>query len=162
MTGSLRSRALRLTLGAAALIASSMPAHAGDIAIEHAWSPTVASAARTRAVYMVIRNIGEAPRRIIGAKVDGFAMAHLHMSAVTDGVATMSRLDALDVPPRGSVAFAPGALHVMAMKPLSPPPPGAALSVTIEFANGELFTVEAEQKSMADGLKAMREHDHGS
>lgn len=137
-------------------------AEAGDIVIRQAWSPTVASMARTRAIYMAIENRGEAARRLVGAKVEGYAMAHLHLSAIVDGVTTMSRVDALDLPPGGAVVFAPGGLHVMAMKPMEAPEAGAALEVSISFENGETISVSAAQMSMSEGLRLMREQDDGS
>ncbi len=67
----------------------------------------------TSAAYMLIRNAGRQPDRLIEAHSDAAEVVETHISETQDGVTTMSRVESIDVPAMGSVELKPGGLHIM-------------------------------------------------
>nr|WP_256368242.1 copper chaperone PCu(A)C [Mangrovicoccus sp. HB161399] len=118
-------------------------AHAGDIAVTEARVALAPPGARTLAAYMVVANAGAAPRALAGVRAEGFAMAHLHHSMEKDGVAMMAAMDQIEIAPGGSVAFAPGGLHVMLMGPRKALAVGNEVVLTLIFADGAEIAVTA-------------------
>lgn len=103
------------------------------------------------AAYFSLENEGPTPRRLIGVRAEGYAMAHLHRSEESGDVATMSAVDVIDLAPGQRVVFAPGGLHVMLMHPASPQLDGATVQLTLVFANGDTQQVLAETRRMQHG-----------
>ena len=80
----------------------------------------------------------------------GAARAELHTSRMTgNGMATMDSLPSVRVPARGSVAFAPGAQHVMLFGLPASVAPGGTLPLTLRFADGS--AVRADARVIAAG-----------
>jgi hypothetical protein len=46
----------------------------------------------------------------------------------------------VDVPPHGSVSFAPGGYHLMCMAPAATLKPGTSVPMTLRFADGGTLT----------------------
>jgi copper(I)-binding protein len=67
------------------------------------------------AVYFTVHNDSSSAATISGAAVKGAKSAMIHRSAMTNGVASMDMVSQVTVPARGTLAFEPGGLHVMAM-----------------------------------------------
>ncbi|CAN0602503.1 unnamed protein product, partial [Ectocarpus sp. 12 AP-2014] len=117
---------------------------AGGITISDAYVPLAPKGVMAHAAYMEVTNTGEATRSMVGVTAPDYAMAHIHLSSETDGVATMVSMDQLDIKPGQTVALEPGGLHVMLMKPAAPLEPGGTVTLEVQFANGETMAVSAE------------------
>lgn len=106
--------ALALGVTAAAVPARAHEIKAGAILIEHPWARTTTAAQKNGAAYMIIRNGGEAPERLLGARSIEAESAGLHGTTITtDGVARMRSAEAVEIPPGGEVRLTPGGVHVM-------------------------------------------------
>ncbi|GLK78546.1 copper chaperone PCu(A)C [Methylopila turkensis] len=147
---------LKLTLRAAAAAACAAfalpaPAHefkSGSIEIDHPWSRATPSGARVAGGYLVIRNGGDAPDRLTGAKADVAGRVEIHEMTVKDGVMTMRPLpDGVEAPARGEVALKPGGLHLMLHELKRPLAQGEKFAGALTFEKaGEIkveFVVEA-------------------
>lgn len=118
-------------------------AHVGAIAVIHPSVPAVAASADSAAGYFVVKNTGEEPDRLIGVKAEFAGMAMLHASE-TDaaGVTRMAMLDGIDVPPGGTVTFAPGGMHVMFTGLSTPLVEGTMMPGTLVFEHAGEVPVE--------------------
>ena len=116
---------------------------AGDLAIDHPWTRAVGAAAPTAAGYMVIRNTGAAPDRLVSAETPRAARVEMHAMSVTDGIMRMRPIDGgIALPPGGEVRFAPGSLHLMLIGPQGGFEQGARVPVTLVFERAGRITVE--------------------
>lgn len=108
-----------LAIAAALLLATPALAHeinAGDLQIIHPHIPQPPASAKAAGGFMAIVNIGTEPERLIGIESDIAARSELHESRVdANGVGTMAHVEALDIPPGGTVSLEHGGLHIMFM-----------------------------------------------
>ena len=87
-----------------------------DIQVEDAWVRAVAGPNVTTAAYMTLRNVGNAPDRLSGARSEIARMTGLHRTTIDDsGLARMGEVDGLDLPAGGAAQLEPGGFHVMLM-----------------------------------------------
>jgi copper(I)-binding protein len=114
----------------------------------------------TTAAYMVLRNSGLAPDRLIGASCACAAMVMAHRSTVLDGVSRMSMERAVPVPAKGAVTFAPGGLHLMITGVKAPIAEGAKVPIVLEFEKAGKVTVTFVSSSTA-GMASQPRHPAG-
>lgn len=110
----------------------------GDLTIENASYRPPPGGVTTGAGYMTIRNAGDAPDRLVGASSPQTATIELHTHREVDGVMRMERVEAVDVPAKGSATFAPGGLHLMMFGFV---PAGEETPVTLRFEKAGEVTV---------------------
>lgn len=135
------------------------PAVAGSV-IEtvHPWArPTLPN--RPGVVYLGIRNSGDAPDRLTGARADGVGRIEIHKAAQTGTVMTMEPVEAVEIPAGGMAHLRPGGLHLM-MFGIDPPLKGGdTLDVTLIFEGaGEIDISVPVSKTM--GGPQHRDGDH--
>jgi hypothetical protein len=110
---------MRRLLLAGAIVAGLSPAVAahdytlGDLRIGHPWTRATAAAGAAGGGYMVIRNTGSAPDRLIRAESPAARAVELHTTIRDGEVMRMRPVADITVPPGGEVRLAPGGLHVM-------------------------------------------------
>jgi copper(I)-binding protein len=135
-------------LAAVAALLTGAGAHAGEagragaVVVADPWARASLVAGRPGAAYFTLRNESAAADRLVGVAADraGHAMAHA-TTVDAQGVARMEHLTALEIPPGGAVAFAPGGLHVMLMDLDAPLREGETLTLTLSFETGGETTV---------------------
>ena len=136
-------------------------AQAGDLTIEHPYARATVAVQKNGAAYMVIRNRGSEPDRLLGARTGEAQAAELHGTTVTaEGVARMRPAEAVEIPPGGEAKLAPGGLHVMLVGLGSPLVEGTSFPMTLVFERAG----EVEVKVMVEGLGGgggHGEHDGG-
>ncbi|WP_298496569.1 copper uptake system-associated protein [uncultured Maritimibacter sp.] len=103
----------------AVLAATTTPAFAhefkaGNIDIQHPYAYETAPTAMSAGGYLTLVNTGETPDRLLSVEA-GFDRVMLHQSSEKDGVATMTHVEAIDLPAGSTVELAPGGYHVMFM-----------------------------------------------
>ncbi len=69
------------------------------------------------AAFFVLTNNTDEPIRITSVTSPQFAAVEIHETTIEDGIARMRELDALVVPPSGSVTLERGGKHLMLMRP---------------------------------------------
>lgn len=130
---------------------------AGELAVENAMIPLAPPGVMAHAAYFKLSNNSDASRQLIGVSAEGYMMAHIHKTEVKDDIATMTSIDVLEIAPGQSVAFEPGGLHIMLMRPAAKLEEGANVNLTLEFADGETLPFSAEVMPMMGGT-----HGHDS
>jgi copper(I)-binding protein len=140
--------AAMLALSATAFAAAPAPP---DAQVAHAWIRWL-PAKLPAAGYAVIRNAGDEPLRLTGARSPDYGMVMLHHSRLAHGDSTMEMVDHLDIPAHGSVELSPGGYHLMLSQPMRTIKPGDRVKVTFEFAGGgELQTDFSVRPANASG-----------
>jgi len=87
-----------------------------DIQVEDAWVRPVAGPDVNTAAYMTLRNAGNAPDRLTGARSEIARMTGLHRTEIDEsGLARMGEVDGLVLPAGGTAQLEPGGFHVMLM-----------------------------------------------
>ena len=88
---------------------------AGTIAIDHPWSREAPEGAKVAAGYVVLRNAGSEPDRLLSATGEIAGRTEIHEMAVDDkGVMTMRPLaNGLEIPAGGEAELKPGGFHIM-------------------------------------------------
>ena len=108
-----------ITLAAALFLALPSFAHeitAGDLQIIHPHIPQPAASAKADGGFMAIVNNGAEADRLIGVESDIAMKVEVHESRVdANGVGTMTRVDAVEIPAGGTVNLEHGGYHVMFM-----------------------------------------------
>lgn len=147
---------------AAVLIGTAASAHEyriGEIEIVHPHMPAPPQGARTAAGYLEIRNLGTEADVLVGVEADFAKMSMLHLSKVdAAGVASMSHLEQLEIPPGATVTLEPGGYHVMFMGITGPVPEGQMMGATLTFEQAGPVEVEF----IVDGPGAVHDHDTGT
>ena len=137
---------------------------AGALEIDHPHAIETAPSAKTGAGYLVITNTGDTPDRLLEIRT-GFPRTEIHSTEIDDkGVASMRKIDGLDLAPGETVALEPGGMHVMFMGLDRPLEAGTMLDATLVFQNaGEVpitFMVEPRDGTMEMDHDAMGHIDH--
>ncbi len=92
--------------------------------------------------YAILRNDGDVPWVLIGARSPDYRQVMLHESTTRNGLSGMSMVERLPLPPHGVVRLAPGGYHLMLMQALHPVKPGDFVKVWLLFADGRALDVE--------------------
>ncbi len=110
------------------------------ILIEKAWLRAVPPGSQASAAYMLIRNRGDAPVKLTGAKASFAEMVRpmITIRKEVDGkkVIGMELVDFLEIPARGETLLEPGGDHLMFMNMTAAPAPGETVEVTLIFEPG--------------------------
>jgi hypothetical protein len=95
------------------------------------------------AAYMIIRNPGGTPDRLIKAESDAANIVELHTSEMKDGVMSMSQVEAIEAPANGEVTLEPGGFHVMLIDVTKELKVGDTVNLTLTFENAGEMDVQA-------------------
>ena len=134
-------------------------AGAGDLSVKNAWVRFAPPATKAHAGYMQLTNKGAADRYLVAAESPDYGRVELHISRVSDGIATMERLAQIEIGAGKTVEFKPRSLHLMLIEPKGQQEKGAEVPITLVFQNGERLPMTAVVK---DGKgKAMDHSGHG-
>jgi copper(I)-binding protein len=128
-------------------LASCAPAAAPSIAIESAWgrpSPTMPGAG---GLYMLIKNTGNAPDKLVSGKSAACGMVEVHeMVKKADGTMGMNLVsEPVVVPAGGQVELKVGSLHIMCLQMKEDQfKPGNKINLTLVFDKSGEKTVTAD------------------
>lgn len=113
---------------------------AGGITVSGGFTRAMLDAAKVGAGYMTIANTGSEADRLIGARSQLTPQVELHNMSVKGGMMSMTPVEGgLEVPAGGSVALAPGGLHIMFIGPNQQFREGECVELTLTFEKaGEL------------------------
>jgi periplasmic copper chaperone A len=132
------------------LLVGCAPAAAPSLSIENAWgrpSPTMPTAG---GMYMLIKNVGTAPDKLLSGKSPACGSIEVHkMVMKSDGTQGMDLVDKpLEIPAGGQLELKPGDLHIMCiMKKDDQFTIGAKIDLTLVFEKSGEKTVSAEIRS---------------
>jgi len=104
------------TLAVACLVTTCATAadyKAGSLTIIDPWSRATPKGAQTAIGYMMIKNNGSSPERLIGGSIDVADHFQLHAMKMEGDVAKMNELQSVEIMPGQTIEFKPGGSHVM-------------------------------------------------
>lgn len=138
--------AVCLTAFAAADLIHTAVAHevkAGDLTLEHPWTRATPTGAKVAGGFVVIRNTGSAPDRLVGGTADFAGKLEIHEMAMEGDVMKMRPVDGgLEIPAGGEVALKPGSFHIMFMGLKAGLAEGDAVKGTLVFEKAGAVEVE--------------------
>ncbi|MGI9386779.1 MAG: copper chaperone PCu(A)C [Methyloligellaceae bacterium] len=138
-----RGVARKIIAFTAALFLCSQAVAEDGLKISKPWVRLAPPNMKAHAAYFTLENTTGSNRFLVSVESGSYDRAELHMSRMTDGIATMSRVEQVDLAPRTSAAFEPSGLHVMLIGPKSPQVEGAKVPLMLLFRNGEKVSVDA-------------------
>jgi len=158
---------IRIPAAFAALLALSLPAAAhdysvGDIEIGHPWSRPTPPTARVAGGYVTLTNNGSEADRLIGVEPLDAQSAEIHRSVVQNGVASMRRMEAIEIAPGASVDFEAERLHFMFIEPDRPLRDGDRFPATLVFEKAGSIDVEFMVQMRASEPATEDHSGHGS
>jgi copper(I)-binding protein len=139
---------LASAVAALTLIAPTLTCHAaepvqvGSLEIEAPWARASVGTMRPSAAYMVIRNGGDEPERLLRVETPDAGHAELHATVTEGDMMRMRPAEGLEIPPGGELRLEPGGLHVMLMHLQQPLEEGASLPLTLVFERAGEVTIE--------------------
>lgn len=131
-----------------------------DVHVTGAWVRGVPPVMKMTAGYMTVMNHGRKTRALVGVSSPEYDKVEMHISRITDGVATMHEAKQIDLPAGGELSFAPGGMHLMLIGPKADTAGKREISLTLEFADGARIVLAAPVRKSAGGQ--MHDHNHGS
>ncbi|GLH36747.1 MULTISPECIES: copper chaperone PCu(A)C [Pseudomonas] len=130
---------------------------AGALEIAHPWSQELPPNAPTVAAYFIIHNTGKSADRLLSVDSKIAADAQLHEHVMQGDLMKMQQVPGVDIPPGGTVTFAPMAYHVMLLNlsDRSLLSDGKRFPMTLHFEKAGDVTVDvAVQKKPPESTQA--------
>lgn len=145
-------------------------APAAIINAEGATAYATAPGATNGAVFMTLHNPGAAADKLVGANTSVAASVEIHESATdANGVATMTKVDALEIPAGQQVSLKADGYHLMLMGLTAPLTEGTPFDITLDFEKNAPdvtlpVTVTAAGATASDATATMDHStmDHGT
>jgi copper(I)-binding protein len=147
----------RLLLAAPAALLLSFPAFAQhqhgsaqasagtpSIVVEKPWTRVTPEGARVAGGFMVLRNAGNEPDRLIGGSFPNAQRVEVHEMTTTLGIMRMRQVEGIVIPPGGTVELKPGGYHMMFMELDQPVRSGARLRGTLVFERAGAIDIDYE------------------
>jgi copper(I)-binding protein len=131
----------------------------GQITIDQPWTRATAPGAKVAGGYMMIRNKGGAPDRLIGASSPAAAKVELHVHSMEGGVMKMREAPAYEVPANGSFELKPGGAHLMFMDVKRAFKEGEKIPVKLKFEKAGEVSAEFQVGSLGQSA-APAAHKH--
>jgi hypothetical protein len=132
---------MRTTLAVAILLFAAAPAWA-QVSIDKPWARATPPAATVAAGYLVIRNQGAAPDRLVSVSSPVAERVELHVHIREGEVVKMRQVEEFRVPAHGSYELKPGGAHLMFVNIKRPFKEGEKVAATLKFAQAGDVAVE--------------------
>ncbi len=102
------------------------------------------------AAFMTIENNSETDNALVAASSPAAKKVELHQHTHSDGMMRMRQVERIETPAQASAALEPGGYHMMLIGIQPELREQETIEFSLEFANGEMLTVNAEVRSMLD------------
>ena len=124
---------MRLLTGAL-LCLSFLPATAwAQVDIESAWARATPPGAKIGAGYLIVRNRGDAPDRLVSASSPAAARVETHVTQRDGEIMRMREVKGYEIPANGRFELKPGGPHLMFVDVKKPFAEGDVVPVTLRF-----------------------------
>ncbi len=144
-------------------------APAPTMTAEGATAYATAPGATNGAVFMTLHNQQAQADKLIGASTLSAVSVEIHESATdANGVATMTKVDAIEIPAGQQVSLKPDGYHLMLMGLTAPLTEGTPFNITLDFENAADVTLSVSVTApgaTASDATATMDHstmDHGT
>lgn len=153
------SIAIALTLAAATTSTLADDYKVGALEIDHPWARATPKGAKTAAGYMVIKNTGTTPDRLVGGSLAVAGSVEVHQMTMQGGVMKMRPVaGGLEIKPGETLELKPESYHVMFMDLKAPLMKGQPVKGTLSFEKAG--SVDVEYAVEAIGAKGAGRMDH--
>ena len=147
------------------ILAASALAHEyklGNLEIIHPHARATPPGAPVSGGFMVIKNTGTEPDRLIGGSADFSETFQVHEMKMDGDVMKMREIEGgLEIPAGGEVELVPGGYHVMFIGLKEPMVEGNKHKVTLTFEKAGSIEVEFDVENIAMGIKQGKMDGHG-
>ena len=154
MTDITRRAALGALGGFLVLPAAAQPS---PVRVEQPWT-RAAGAGATGAGFMVLRNAGSAPDRLVSARSPAARTVEIHTSYREGDVMRMRPVQGIDLPAGQAVTLAPGGFHIMLIGLAAATRQGEQVPLTLVFEKAGEITVQLAVQ--AAGARGPGGHSH--
>lgn len=130
---------------------ATMAALAGQnsVTVEHAWARATPKMAVTGGGYLTMTNRGPGEDRLLNVTSPVAEKIQFHSMAIDNGVAKMTQLLAVELPPGVPVAFRPGGIHMMLLGLKHQLKEGETVPLTLTFEKADAVEVDARVLGIA-------------
>ena len=131
----------RLLLSLPLILLLPIAAGASDLKVANAWA-SLPEPWENSSAYFVIQSKSSKTRTLVGASCSGCEYIEILRAVLKDGVMDSEKLDRMDIPAGGAVAFVPRGLYLnlVGLESLAA---GETIAIELEFADGEKLEIEA-------------------
>lgn len=119
-----------------------------QVEIVTAWARATPPGASVAAGYMVVRNNGASPDRLIAVASPAAARVETHITVRDGSVSRMREVKGYDVPPAGSLELKPGGAHLMFVDIKGPFKEGDSVPATLRFQRAGEVKVRFQVQGM--------------
>ena len=127
--------------------------------LEDAWVRALPPTQANTAAYVTVRNPGSEALLITGGSAALASRVELHDTVEVDGMLRMRQQESVTVPAGGSLAFAPGGLHLMLLELERMPAAGEVLQLCLDI-DGEPVCTDAETRRAPASTGKDHQHHH--
>ncbi len=114
----------------------------GSIQIEQPWARATPSGAQVGGGYMLIKNEGSSPDRLVSATAEIAGRVEIHQMSMNNGIMTMRPLEnGVEIPAKATVALTPNSYHFMFLDLKQPLAEGKSFSGTMTFEKAGTINV---------------------
>jgi copper(I)-binding protein len=138
--------------GLAVTAATAADYKADSLDISDPWSRATPKGASVAAGYMMIKNNGSTPDRLVSGSSNVASKFELHEMKMKNGVAKMRPVkDGLEIKPGETVELKPGSFHVMFVGLKKPLSAGDHFKATLVFEKAGTVNVDYDVRAMGSG-----------
>jgi copper(I)-binding protein len=145
----LRRLALAALVAILALPAFALDYKLGAIEIGHPWSRATPPTAESGGGYLVLKNTGTTPDRLIAVKSPAADRVEIHEMKMDGNIMRMREVEkGIEIPPGATVELKPGGFHVMFMGLKAPFAKEAKVPLTLVFEKAGSIDVDLMVQAM--------------
>lgn len=160
----LTRRLVLIAATALAVSAGAAVAHkyrSANLEIEHPWSRATSKTAKVGAGYVIIKNNGSEPDKLLAATSEISEKTELHETVIKDNIASMRALPTgVTIPAKGSVEFGPGGMHIMFVGLKRALKEGEFFKGTLTFEKAGAIDVRFAIEEKEPAGKSHQHHNH--
>lgn len=133
----------------------------GDIEILHPWSRPTPPNAQVAGGFLTLKNNGDDPDTLLSVETPLSSIAEIHRSVVEDGIASMRKIDGVDIAPGEAVDLEAERIHFMFVEPKQRLRDGESFPATLVFEKAGRVDVEFAVQRRAGAPEASEHSSHG-
>lgn len=114
-----------------------------DLSIKQVWISEAPPSVSILAAYLTITNNTDKDISLLSVSSPTFKTIEIHRSVEKNGLASMERLENLDIAAGNTISLEPGGYHLMLFDPAKPLKAGDTVQMEFNFTNGNDITAQA-------------------
>lgn len=133
----------------------------GDVTVSGTWTRATPGGAKVGAGYLMLKNAGAQPDRLVGATLEGAESVQIHEMSMDGGVMKMRELPkGIEVAPGATAELKPEGYHLMFMGLKQPIKEGAPVKGTLVFERAGKVDVTFDVRPIGAKDAGQKHHHH--